>query len=78
MTNKVSNITEVKKKKKLTALRNDIHTIIKVLELSQKSLSFFNKYTPVQRIVSIMETEKNLLFIHFKKIEKELELLKGE
>lgn len=51
----------------------DIDNILKVISLSQKSFSFYNKYMPVQEMISVLETNKILLELHRKKYESELE-----
>lgn len=64
---------EHKQKKKYAKMISEIDDILKVISLSQKSLSFYNKYMPVQEMISVLETNKILLELHRKKYESELE-----
>jgi len=70
---KISNLDDYKKKKFHTRLVEDIDKILHVISLAQQSLSFFKQYIPVQKLISMMETQKTLLEIHRKKNETELE-----
>lgn len=66
-------ISNYKNKKKYKKVLEDIDDILNVIKLSQKSLSFFKQYLPVQEMVSVLETNKILLELHRKKYESELE-----
>lgn len=70
---KISNLDDYKKKKLHNKLIEDIDKILHVISLAQQSLSFFKQYIPVQKLISMMETQKTLLEIHRKKNETELE-----
>lgn len=73
---KISSIDDYKKKKLHNKLIEDIDKILHVISLAQQSLSFFKQYIPVQKLISMMETQKTLLEIHRKKNETELEKIK--
>lgn len=62
-----------KVKKKYKKFIEDIDAILKVVSLSQKSLSFYKQYVPVQEMISVLETNKTLLELHRKKYESKLE-----
>jgi hypothetical protein len=66
-------IENFKNKKKCKKYIEDIDDILKVITLSQKSLSFFKQYTSVQEMISVLETNKTLLELHRKKYESKLE-----
>lgn len=66
-------IENFKNKKKCKKYIQDIDDILKVITLSQKSLSFFKQYTSVQEMISVLETNKTLLELHRKKYESKLE-----
>ena len=72
----VHNLGEHKKKKMYGKLIEDINKILHIISLTQKSLSYFKQYIPVQKLISIMETQKTLLEIHRDKVEDELEKTK--
>jgi hypothetical protein len=72
----ISNLDDYKKKKVHERIIDDIDKILHVISLAQQSLSFFKQYIPVQKLVSIMETQKTLLEIHRKKNAAELEKIK--
>jgi vacuolar-type H+-ATPase catalytic subunit A/Vma1 len=73
---KISSLNEFKQKKIHERVIEDIDKILHVISLAQQSLSFFKQYIPVQKLVSMMETQKTLLEIHRKKNETELEKIK--
>ena len=66
----LNNYKKEKNEKKLNdKIMGDIEKIIHILELTQKSLNFFNKYKPVQELISVIETHKVLLTLRKKKHE---------
>ena len=73
---KISSLNDFKQKKIHERVIEDIDKILHVISLAQQSLSFFKQYIPVQKLVSMMETQKTLLEIHRKKNETELEKIK--
>jgi hypothetical protein len=73
---KISSLNDFKQKKIHERIIEDIDKILHVISLAQQSLSFFKQYIPVQKLVSMMETQKTLLEIHRKKNETELEKIK--
>lgn len=73
---KIYNLKNYKKIKVLEKIIEDIDKILHVISLTQQSLSFFKQYIPVQKLVSIMETQKTLLELHRKKNASELEKIK--
>ena len=62
-------------KKKFTKVIEDIDSILRVISLTQKSLSYFKQYLTVQEIVSVLETNKTLLELYRKKYTDKLEEL---
>jgi hypothetical protein len=69
----IYSIDDHKSKKIYQRLIEDIDKILHVISLTQKSLSHFKQYIPVQKIISILETNKTLLEIHRNNNEDELE-----
>ena len=69
----IISLNDFKSKKKVAKYLKDIDDILKVITLSQKSLSFYKQYSAVQEIISILETNKMLLELHRKKYESKLE-----
>ena len=57
-------------RKKNKKIISDIDNILKVLSLSQQSLSHFKHYAPCQEIISVIETNKTLFEYHRKNYEK--------
>lgn len=74
----VSDLGKFKNKKKYEKVVEDIDKILHILNLTQKSLSFYRSYKTVQEIISIVETNKTLLDLHLKKYTKELCSINGE
>jgi hypothetical protein len=72
----VRDLGDYKKQKMYNKLVEDIDKILHVISLTQKSLSYFKQYIPVQKLISIMETQKTLLEIHRDKASDELEKIK--
>jgi vacuolar-type H+-ATPase catalytic subunit A/Vma1 len=72
----IHDLGDYKKKKMYGKLMEDINKILHIISLTQKSLSYFKQYIPVQKLISIMETQKTLLEIHRDKAENELEKIK--
>lgn len=72
----IHDLGDYKKKKMYDKLMEDINKILHIMSLTQKSLSYFKQYIPVQKLISIMETQKTLLEIHRDKAENELEKIK--
>lgn len=73
---KIFDLNDYKQKKIHARIIEDIDKILHVISLAQQSLSYFKQYIPVQKLISIMETQKTLLEIHRKKNETELEKIK--
>lgn len=79
MKNKVTNLSEHKKIKRNRKIISDIKNINRVLVLAQEALKHFKSYVAVQELISIMETNKNILQMQSNKYQKELsELLSVE
>ena len=72
----IHDLGDYKKKKMYGKLMEDINKILHIISLTQKSLSYFKQYIPVQKLISIMETQKTLLEIHRDKAENELDKIK--
>ncbi len=69
----IHNFEDHKNKKKFTKVIEDIDSILRVISLTQKSLSYFKQYLTVQEIVSVLETNKTLLELYRKKYGDKLE-----
>lgn len=67
-----------KQKKKYEKIVSDISAINHIIILTQKGLSVFKNYLPVQEIISVLETNKVLLELKQKRYKKELEKIKKE
>lgn len=74
----VVDLNSRKKEKRYKKIIQDIDSILKIISLTQRSLSFFKEYVPAQEIISILETNKTMLEIHRKKYEAELQANKKE
>lgn len=72
MFNTTLSLKDHKDKKKFHKIVTDIESILKVLTLSQEGLKHFKEYTSVQELISVMETNKNILLMHKKKYEVKL------
>lgn len=62
-----------KNRKKYKQIISDIDNVLKVFDLTQRSLVFFKKYKNVQEVVSILETNSTLLTLYRNKYQKELD-----
>lgn len=69
---KILNFEDKKKEKKYKKIIADIDNILKIIGLTQKSLSFYKEYVPAQEIISILETNKTMLEIHRKKYAEQI------
>lgn len=58
---------DLKKYREAKTILPHIEAILKVINLSIKSLSHFKSYLPVMRILVVMEEQKTLLEINQKK-----------
>jgi hypothetical protein len=77
----MSNIDELKRhkqKKKYERIISDIPQIIRVLALTQRTLSVFKMYAAVHEIISILETNKTLLEAQLRYNQAELKKIMGE
>jgi hypothetical protein len=70
MSDNVVSLAEYKRAKIFT---NDLEKIIKIISLSIQGLSHFSRYTPVNTIISTLQTNKTLLEIHYNKYKKIVE-----
>lgn len=68
-------LTEHKNKKKFKKIVEDIDSILRVISLTQKSLSFYKQYIPVQEMISILATNSTLLELYRKSYADKLEEL---
>lgn len=75
--NQTTTLKDYKLKKKYERITKDITAILNVFNLTQRALSVFKNYIVCQEIISILETNKNLLELQQKKYEKELEIMKN-
>jgi hypothetical protein len=74
----IVSLDRFKDKRKVEKYLKDIEDILKIITLSQKGLSLYKHYTPVQEMVSVLETNKILLELHRKKYESKLEEIKSK
>lgn len=65
-------IKSFKDRKKYKQIVEDLTAVIKVFDLTQRSLVHFKKYKNVQEVISILETNLTLLDLYKKKYEAEL------
>jgi hypothetical protein len=75
---KLADFASHKNRKKYKQIVADLEAILRVFDLTQRSLAYYKKYKNVQEIISNIETNGTLLNIAKKKYEKELELEKFE
>jgi hypothetical protein len=71
----VTSIKDFKNKKKYKSLVEDLNNILKVINLSRKSLNFYRKYLPVQDIIITLDDSKVLIQSYKDRYEGELEKL---
>jgi hypothetical protein len=69
----ITSIDDFKNKKKYKKVIEDIDSILRVITLAQKSLSYFKQYLTVQEIISVLETNKTLLELYRKTYGDKLE-----
>lgn len=72
MTN-ITSFDKYKSKKKLKKIVEDIDNILHVISLTQKSLSYYKQYIPVQEMVSVLATNSTLLELYRKTYADKLE-----
>ena len=72
MTN-ITSFDKYKSKKKLKKIVEDIDSILHVISLTQKSLSYYKQYIPVQEMVSVLATNSTLLELYRKTYADKLE-----
>ena len=61
---------DLKAYKKSKVYCEHLAQIIKVLNLTEKGLSHFQIYLPVQKILEVIKNEKRVLEIHYEKNKK--------
>ena len=69
----ITSIDDFKNKKKYKKVIEDIDSILRVITLAQKSLSYFKQSLTVQEIISVLETNKTLLELYRKTYGDKLE-----
>lgn len=69
----IKSLDNFKKKKKVKIVVADLEVIIKVLNLSIRSLTMFSKYSNINEIISVLQNHKTLYEIHLKKYQKSIE-----
>ncbi len=72
----LTNLTKYKTIKKYDKINSDISNILIVLNLSKEALKHFRSYVAVQEIISILQTNMNILKMQQVKFRKELDELK--
>jgi hypothetical protein len=68
-------IQDFKNKKKYKKLLEDLNNILKVINLSRRSLNFYRQYLPVQEIMITLDSSKVLIQSYKDRYESELEKL---
>ncbi len=72
----ISNIQEHKDKKKYKKIVEELTAVVQLLNLTQEGLKHFKHYIKVTEIISVIETNKQMLDFQKKRYEKELGKLK--
>lgn len=73
----MNNLSDFKKYKKAKVQIEHLESILKALDLSLRAFKLFQVYTPVDRIVSVMQVEKKILENYLKE-QKEVVNNKGK
>ena len=74
MTN-VTKLQDVKDKKKLKIIAEDLETMVKICNMTLKAFSHYKRYLPTQEIINVISSNKTLLEIHLNKTKKNIEKL---
>ena len=74
----VINLSKFKDHKKYKLISEDLHGILKIINLSINALHPYRKYKPVMEVISNLQNNKTLLELHDKKINKLLEDYKND
>ena len=69
----ITNIRTHKQKKKYKKLIEDIDSILKIFDLTQRGLSHYKYIIAAQEVISILETNKTLLTLQQKELKKEIQ-----
>lgn len=67
-----NDITSFKRIKLLKTVIKDLNSVLSTIEECEKKLLEFKFFSNIREIISVMETNKTLLFISKNKYEKEL------
>lgn len=71
----ITKLQDVKDKKKLKIINEDLVMMIKLCDLSLKAFTHYKRYLPVQEILNVLKSNKTLLEIHLNKTKKGIENL---
>ena len=74
----MTNLKQYKTRRKYEKVISDINSILLVFDLASRGLVYFKNYVAVQEIISVLTTNATLLQLQQKKMQKELEQMKGE
>lgn len=70
--NNPTSLSSFRSQKKYKKLIEDIDSILKVFDLTQRSLVHFKYIIAAQEIISILETNKTILALQQKELKKEI------
>lgn len=73
MMNQITNLKDYKEKKRYEKIISDMFDILNVMDKSEKALSFFKYYQPVQEMILMFKIHREILEINKKKCQYELE-----
>ena len=73
MTDEPISLKNYKHKKKYAKVITDLKAIIRIYNLALSAFKFFSKYVIVQETMSVLQSNKVLLEINLKKLEKQPE-----
>lgn len=66
----ITSIKEFKNSKKIDKYLEDLNTIILIYDLSISSLKHFKHYQSVMEVISVLQNNKTLCEVYYKKLEK--------
>lgn len=74
----MTNLKEYKLRRKYEKVVSDIDAILLVFDLTSRGLAHFKNYVAVQELISVLATNATILQMQQRKMQKELEKMKGE
>lgn len=69
----IDNLKEYKEYKRAKKVAKDLSVIIKIITLTIRAFEQFSKYVAVMEMISVLQNNKTLLEIHYKKYMKVVE-----